>query len=133
MLEEEGWRRAVERIGCGDGRREVTEIGHRGRVARYAAPGSVAEVALSNQQLKQLVDQFRVGDDKQKALRRELEKAAPHAFAKPASPPARAAAKAPAVAAKPPAWAAAKAAPSAPVKRAKAAGGGRGADDWSEF
>jgi len=103
--------------------------------ATMVEESTAASHSLSQEtsQLKQLVDQFRVGDDKQNALRRELEKAAPHAFAKPASPPARAAAKAPAVAAKPPAWAAAKAAPSATVKRAKAAGGGRGADDWSEF
>jgi methyl-accepting chemotaxis protein len=52
---------------------------------------TVASHSLSKEttQLSILVDQFRVGDGTQTSLRRELEKAAPHAFAKPASPPPR--------------------------------------------
>jgi methyl-accepting chemotaxis protein len=96
--------------------------------ATMVEESTAASHSLSQEtsQLKSLVDQFRVGDDKHPALRRELEKAAPHAFAKPAPPPTRAAAKAPAVAAR----AVTKTAP--PVKRVMAAGGS-GAHDWSEF
>ncbi len=68
--------------------------------------------------LSQLIGQFRVGHaaDGEATLRRELRKAAPHAFRPPAKAPPR---------------------PSAPAPRAKAvaAGGGRAAaaSDWEEF
>ena len=70
-------------------------------------------------QLATLVDQFKVGANANAAMRAELQKTAPHAFAKPAAPPPRAPAKA---------------AP-APVRRAKVASGGAAAanNDWNEF
>jgi methyl-accepting chemotaxis protein len=84
---------------------------------------TVASHSLTKEttQLAGLVDQFRVGDAVQNSLRRELEKAAPHAFAKPATPPAR-----PAVRGE------TRAAP----RRAKSVANGSAAaadDSWGEF
>jgi methyl-accepting chemotaxis protein len=73
-------------------------------------------------QLSSLVEQFRVGGAGAPSLRRELEKVAPHAFAKPSAPPPRAAA----VRAAPP-----RAAPVA--KRAKVANGAASDEGWSDF
>jgi methyl-accepting chemotaxis protein len=69
-------------------------------------------------QLANLVEQFRVGDRGAASMRRELEKVAPHAFAKPSAPPARE-------------RAAPKAAPAA--KRVKAVSGSASDDGWSDF
>ena len=80
-------------------------------------------------QLASLIDQFQVGVPRDEtALRRELVKVAPHAFAKPApaasGKPARAAPRA----TKPETGAA------EPARRAKVANAGTAADDgWSDF
>jgi methyl-accepting chemotaxis protein len=78
-------------------------------------------------QLAELIDQFRVGDVAQANLRRELERAAPHAFAKPAALAAKPAAPRVAAKAEP---------PRTPVKRPKLAAASSSAsshDGWSEF
>ena len=91
--------------------------------ATMVEQSTAASHSLSKEttQLASLVEQFRVGDTGSASLRRELEKAAPHAFAKPAAPPARAP-----VSRVPP-----KAAP--PAKRTKVASAAAADDGWSDF
>ncbi len=91
--------------------------------ATMAEQANAASSALAKETagLTELIGQFNLGAAAEPDLRRELQKAAPHAFAEPPRPPKRA----PAPAARAPA-------PRPAVKLATAkAGGGR--DDWSEF
>jgi methyl-accepting chemotaxis protein len=97
--------------------------------ATMVEESTAASHSLSQEtsQLATLVDQFRVGEGEENAVRRQLEKVVPHAFAKPTAPPSR-----PQPKVEP--RAAAKAATSAPARKVRVAGGGASAsDDWSEF
>ena len=89
--------------------------------AEVAEKATAASHKLSQEadELAQLMTRFDISRPEEDSLRRELAKAAPHAFAKPTAPPPRAPAKA----------AQAPVESRAPARRAK--GGGR--DDWSEF
>ena len=108
--------------------------------ATMVEESNAASHSLSQEtsQLANLVDQFQVEGGDSAALRRELRKVAPHAFAKPAAgPPPK---SAPAVVVRPESAAAkpASATPAAPAR--KMAGGGAAAaaavaakGDWTEF
>jgi len=102
--------------------------------ASMVEESNAASHSLSQEtsQLAKLVEQFQVESRDGGALRRELRKVAPHAFAKPAA--ADAAKPAP-IAASRPEPAAAKPASAPPVRKAAVGGGGAVAadDGWTEF
>jgi methyl-accepting chemotaxis protein len=91
---------------------------------------TAASHALSGEaeELGRLVSRYQIAQSEDDPLRRELKKAAPHAFREPAKRPASAAPAKPEPVRRP----AAKMAVNAPAPRA-AAGGGGGDDGWQEF
>jgi len=103
--------------------------------ASMVEESNAASHSLSQEtsRLANLVEQFQVEGRDGAALRRELRKVAPHAFAKPAAAEPT---KPAAVAVVRPAPAAAKPASAPPIRKAAAGGGGvavAAKDGWTEF